>query len=159
MTKEISSKILQYTFSGIAGFIVAIESALVFFVPAMILVMLDVFTAYMLSRRVKKKYPDKAEGKFKSSYINRIMIRIIIIFLAVITGYYIDALILRDVGQDYALRFAMGISAFYQLWSCLENWSSENDDNTFAKALQRIMINKAERHLNVPLDDIFLKDK
>jgi hypothetical protein len=44
---------------------------------------------------------------------------------------------------------------FYELWSCLENWSSEND-KPIAKAMQRIMVNKAERHLNVPLSDILM---
>ena len=71
---------------------------------------------------------------------------------------YVDELVIK--GDDgFAVRFVVGIFLFYETWSCLENWSSEND-NKIAKALQRIMVNKAERHLDVPLSDILLdKDK
>jgi hypothetical protein len=55
------------------------------------------------------------------------------------------------------VRFAVAVFLFYEVWSCLENWSSENDQ-PIAKALQRVMVNKAERHLNVPLSDILMKD-
>jgi len=73
------------------------------------------------------------------------------VFIAIILGAYVDMLIVKN--GDIAVRFVMAVFLFYELWSCLENWSSENDA-PIARALQRIMVNKAERHLNVPLKDI-----
>ena len=51
-----------------------------------------------------------------------------------------DTLVLIS-GNGFAVRFVVGVFLFYEVWSCLENWSSEND-NKIAKALQRIMVNK-----------------
>ncbi len=67
-----------------------------------------------------------------------------------------DTLVLIS-GNGFAVRFVVGVFLFYEVWSCLENWSSEND-NKIAKALQRIMVNKIERHLDVPLSDILTPD-
>lgn len=67
-----------------------------------------------------------------------------------------DTLVLIS-GNGFAVRFVVGVFLFYEVWSCLENWSGEND-NKIAKALQRIMVNKIERHLDVPLSDILTPD-
>lgn len=67
-----------------------------------------------------------------------------------------DTLVLIS-GNGFAVRFVVGVFLFYEVWSCLENWSSEND-NKIAKALQRIMVNKIERLLDVPLSDILTPD-
>ena len=69
-----------------------------------------------------------------------------------VAGIAALALLLR---ADYTVFAVVAVFLFYELWSCLENWSSEND-KPIAKALQRIMVNKAERHLNVPLSDILM---
>jgi hypothetical protein len=80
----------------------------------------------------------------------------IVALLAIIVANYVDIYVIKD--SDIAVRFIVGVFLFYQVWSILENWSSEND-NKIAKALQRIMVNKAERHFNVPLGDIMLNEK
>ncbi len=156
MEFDFGYKASQVASSMVAGLIVSLESTVVFFIPALLMVAVDVYTAYQLSKRVKKKFPGHSDGKFKSSYIKRVLVTLIIIFIAMILGSYVDQLILRDMGQDYAVRGVMAAVVFYVGWSCLENWSSEND-SPFAKACQRVMINKAERHLKVPLDDLFFK--
>ena len=102
-----------------------------------------------------KKYPKECDGKFKSEHKFRVIYTMIIVFLAIILASYVDNLIFH--GGDIAVRFVMGVFLFYEIWSCLENWSTENDA-PLAKALQRIMISKAERHLEVPLSDILLHD-
>ncbi|MDR1116215.1 MAG: hypothetical protein LBL33_08755 [Tannerella sp.] len=80
----------------------------------------------------------------------------IIAFVLLIIAAYVDMLVIRD--GDTAVRASMCIILFYEGWSVLENWSSENE-NKIARALQRIMVNKAERHLNVPLSDILLNER
>lgn len=151
----IGAKLVQYLSSILAGFLVAFESSINFFIPCLIAVVLDVITAWFLGRRVHKKFPEHADGKFKSEYKYRIITTMIIIFLCLILASYVDKFVIKN--SDMAVRFVMGVFLAYQAWSCLENWSSEND-NKIAKALQRIMVNKAERHLNVPLADILIPD-
>jgi phage-related holin len=154
--KPIIDKLIQYLLSIGGGFLLAVESAMVFLVPCLIAVLVDVYAAWCLGRRVHKKYPEKADGKFKSEYKNRIMATMILIFSAIICAHYIDILVLK--GTDLAVRFTVGVFFFYEIFSILENWSSENDQ-PFAKVLQRMMVNKAERHFNVPLSDILLNEK
>ena len=137
-----------------AGLLVSVETSIPFFTPCLILTVLDVASAWDLGRRVHKKYPDRADGKFKSEYKYRILKTMILAFVCLILAAHLDQLLIRNMEEDYAVRFVMATFSFYQLWSVLENWSSENK-NKIARALQRIMVNKAERHLNVPLADIF----
>ena len=154
---KISEKLFQYGSSILAGLLLAFETSIDYFVPCLLAIILDIFSAYMLSRRVHKKYPKNSDGKFKSEYKYRVMITLAVVFVVLILAAYVDAL-LRHADDQLAVRWSMGVFLFYEAWSCLENWSSEND-NLFARALQRIMVNKAERHLNVPLSDILLKEQ
>lgn len=154
--KIIADKLAQYIFSIAGGLLVAFEAAIPFFIPCLIVTGLDIWAAYCLARRVHEKYPDKADGKFKSTYKYRIMLTMILALLAIIFAHYVDTEVIKD--SNMMVRYVVGIFFFYQIWSILENWSSEND-NKIAKALQRIMVNKAERHLNVPLSDIMLNEK
>ncbi len=158
MKKLIAQKLLQYASSLLGGLLIAFETSIDFFIPCLIAVVLDVISAWFLGRRVHQKYPEKSDGKFKSEYKRRILFTMIIVWLCIILANYVDTAV-RHSGDGLAVRFAVGVFLFYEIWSCLENWSSENDQ-PIARALQRIMVNKAERHLNVPLEDILLgKDK
>lgn len=154
--KQIIAKMWQYLVSISGGLLLAFETSIPFFVPCLIATVIDIIAAYCLARRVHKKHPDKSDGKFKSSYKYRIMYTMIIALLAIILANYVDIHVIKE--SDLAVRWVVGFFLIYQAWSILENWSSEND-NKIAKALQRIMVNKAERHLNVPLSDILLNDK
>jgi hypothetical protein len=154
---EIKAHFLQYISSAIGGLLLAIGTSIDYFIPCLLAIALDVFTAYMLSRRVHKKYPNNCEGKFKSEYKHRVMITLGVMFIVIILAAHVDMKI-RLSDDQLAVRFTMGAFLFYECWSCLENWSSENDE-PIAKALQRIMVNKAERHLDVPLSDILLGEK
>jgi uncharacterized membrane protein len=155
LTKTVIEKLLQYLVSIGGGLLLAFETSINFFVPCFIAVIVDVLAAWMLGRRVHKKYPEKAGGKFKSEYKFRIMVTMIVALLAIIVANYVDVHVIKD--SDIAVRFVVGVFLFYQVWSVLENWSSENE-NKIAKALQRIMVNKAERHFNVELSDIMFDE-
>jgi len=158
MSKEfIIGKLLQYATSIFGGVILAFETSLDYFMFCFLAIGLDVFSAYMLSRRVHKKYPKQSDGKFKSEYKWRVMITMGVVFVVIILASEVDIKI-RHADDGLAVRSAMGAFLFYEIWSCVENWSSMND-NKLAKALQRIMVNKAERHLDVPLSDILLKEE
>lgn len=157
LKEMIAQKLTQYVASIFGGLLLAFETSLDYFIPCLLAIGLDIFSAFMLSRRVHKKYPDKCDGKFKSEYKYRVMITLGVMFVVMILASYVDILV-RHSDDQLAVRVAMGAFLFYEIWSCVENWSSENDQ-PLAKALQRIMVNKAERHLDVPLSDILLKDE
>ena len=153
---KIGQKLLQNATSVFGGLLLAIETSMDYFIPCFFAIGLDICSAYMLSRRVHRLHPDKSDGKFKSEYKYRVMITLAVVFVVLILAAYVDMGV-RRADDQLAVRWTMGIFLFYEGWSCLENWSSENS-NPFARALQRIMVNKAERHLNVPLGDILLHE-
>jgi phage-related holin len=153
--KSILSKSLQYIFSIGGGLLLAFESSIQFFIPCLIVTIIDVWAAFCLARRVHKKHPDRSDGKFKSGYKYRIMYTMIIAFLAIILANYVDVQVIKD--SDIAVRAVVGFFIFYQAWSIGENWSSENE-NKMAKVFQRVMVNKAERHFNVHMSDILLNE-
>ena len=152
--ESIISKLIQWGTSLGAGLLLAVETSIPFFTPCLILTALDVYSAWDLGRRVHKKFPDRADGKFKSEYKFRILKTMILAFVCLILASHLDQILIRNMDTAYAVRAVMATFCFYQGYSILENWSSENK-NKVARALQRIMVNKAERHLNVPLQDIF----
>lgn len=145
-------KFIQLTISLLSGAWIAIESTTIFLIPCLIATLLDVYSAFSLARRVHRLQPNKSDGKFKSEYKGRVLKTLILGFVAVILAHYIDAHILHD--SDLVTRFTVGTFLFYQLWSVLENWSSENEGNKIAKILQKIMVSKVERHFEVDLSDI-----
>ena len=148
-------KAIQYTVCIAAGLLAAFETTIDFFMPCLLSIVLDIISAWFLGRRVHRKHPELCDGKFKSEYKFRVMYTLIIIFIVVILSAYVDRIVLR--GADVAVRFSVAMFLAYELWSCLENWSSEND-KPWARVLQRIMVNKAERHLSVPLADLLLNN-
>lgn len=152
----LKKKLMQYVVSVGGGLLMALETSIDFFVPCLLAVVLDVISAYFLGRRVHKKYPEKSDGKFKSEYKRRIMFTMIIVWMCIILASYVDIYVRKNT-DELAVRFAVAVFLFYESWSCLENWSSENEQ-PMARALQRVMVNKAERHLNVPLKDLLMKE-
>lgn len=156
MKEVIVNKLLQYAISIGGGILLAFETTIDYFMPCMLAIILDVITAWMLSRRVHKKSPDKSDGKFKSEYKYRVMLTLGVVFIVLLLAAYVDLLVRKEPDQ-LAVRATMCAFLFYEVWSCLENWSSENDA-PLARALQRIMVNKAERHFNVKLSDILMKE-
>ena len=156
LIRLLKEKLTQYVVSVFGGLVMAIETSIDFFIPCLLAVVIDVISAYFLGRRVHMRYPDKSDGKFKSEYKRRIVYTMIIVWLCIILANYVDIYVRKEV-DGIAVRFVVAVFLFYETWSCLENWSSENE-KPIARALQRIMVNKAERHLNVPLKDILLKE-
>lgn len=147
----ITERLIQYITSIAGGFLLALEASVIYWSMCFLVIILDVLSAYDLSRRLHRKNPAKYDGKFKSEYKYRILTTMIVMLIAIMLAYFVDHLIIKE--SDIAQRFVVGFFIFYQLWSICENWSSEND-NKLAKILQKIMINKAERHFNVDLSDL-----
>ena len=134
-------------------------------IVAIIFIVYDAWTAYQLDKRVKKKYPDKATrpAKFVSFAFGKVVTntipkRLMLILLAFLCEHWV--FIHVDIPLSYIVT---GVICFEQFWSILENEAScrSEQDSKFWKLLQKITIDKTERHFDVALDDLKeeLKDK
>jgi len=111
---QVCQRLIQWLTSMIAGFLVAVETSIDFFVPCLIAVILDVISAYFLGRRVHKKFPDKSDGKFKSEYKLRIMTTMIVAWLFVILASYIDVNV-RNASDEMAVRCFMNFGLAWKI--------------------------------------------
>ncbi|MDR2917630.1 MAG: hypothetical protein LBV74_22795 [Tannerella sp.] len=146
--------VFKWLFAGVGATIGYLKPTIPFAVICLAAVALDCFSAYQLSKRVRKKHPDANDGKFKSKYANRVFNTIIKVYALIVLAYYVDRIIIPTENGLYLPNIIAGMFCFVQIWSFLENESSENDAH-WARVLQRIMVNKAERHFNLPLKDVF----
>ena len=127
-------------------------------IVVIIFICYDAYTAFQLDRRVKIKYPDKAkhgEPKFTSFAFGKIITttipkRLMLIFLAFLVEHWV--FIHFDIPLSYVVT---GVICFEQTWSILENESScrSEEDGHFYKVLQKIMVDKTERHFDINLED------
>jgi len=144
---------------GAAGWLIAaFRPTFPLMVVALCFIVYDAITAYRLERRVAAKYPDKArgEGKFNSDDFgkllkNTIPSRLVVIILAFMVEKWVFTFI--DIPLSYIVT---GLICFEQAWSIMENESSCRDDkeNVFWRILQKIMIDKTARHLNMTAEEL-----
>lgn len=145
--------------SGIGWLVGEFQPTFPLMVVAIVLIVYDAWTAYNLDKRVKQKYPDKAkrhEAKFTSFAFgkvvrNTIPKRLVLILLAYLVEHWV--FIHVQVPLSYIVA---GVICFEQAWSIMENESScrNESESRFWRMLQKIMIDKTERHFDVHLDDI-----
>jgi hypothetical protein len=153
-------KIAFAAFGGIVGWAVAeFKPTFPLIIIAVIFILYDAYTAYKLDRRVHMKYPDKVsrkKAKFTSFAFGKVVRftipqRLWIIFLAFLVEHWVF------IHVTIPLSFIVtGAICFEQAWSMLENESSCRDesDSRFWKILQRIMVDKTERHFDIDLKDL-----
>lgn len=133
-------------------------------IVAVIFIVYDAYTAYQLDKRVHKKYPDKVKRdktKFNSFEFSKVVKqtipkRLSLIFLAYLVEHWV--FIHVSIPLSYVVT---GVICFEQAWSILENESScrSEEDGQFYKLLQKIMVDKTERHFDVHLEDFKKKPK
>ena len=75
----------------------------------------------------------------------------------IVLVFVIDRIVIPTENGMYLPNVVAGMFCLVQIWSVLENESSENDAK-WARVLQRIMVNKAERHFDVKLGEILSDD-
>jgi len=145
----------KWLFIVIGAFFSYLKPTIPFVLICLFATILDCYSAYALSRRVRIKNPRANDGKFKSKYASKVFSTIIKAYALIALAYLIDTVIMPS--GMYLPNIVAGMFCFVQIWSFLENESSENSSK-WAKVMQRIMVNKAERHFDVPIQDI-LSDK
>lgn len=141
---------------GLIGAVAAmIRPTFPFILVCTLVVLADCYTAWSLSRRVKKRFPEANDGKFKSNYAGRVFVTLIKIYTLTILVHLIDVMVFPEVSLHLP-QIVAGMVCFWQIWSMLENESSCNDAK-WAKIAQRIMVDKTERHFDIDLHE--LKEK
>lgn len=142
-------------FIFVAGALFGIlEPTIPFAAICLLAIIVDCITAYRLGRRVKKLKPDAAsdDGKFRSSYARRMFYTLCVVYACTLLGWLIDTYIYTFVDL-YLANFISGGFCLVQLVSILENESSCNNAR-WAKVLQKVLVNKAARHLEVDESDL-----
>lgn len=120
-----------------------------------IAVIFDCISAIRLAKRVKKNGDGK--GKIESRKGLIIIDKLSVIYSLIVFGYLIDTYI-ATMFNLYLPNIVAGIFCFWNFWSILENESSLKDAR-WAKIMQRILVDKAERHFDIDLKDFKEKQK
>lgn len=151
------------TIGGFIGwFIGEFEPIFPLGIVMILFVLYDAYSAYLLDKRVHKKYPDKVQrrkAKFNSFKFGKVIKKTIPERLAlIILAYLAEKYVFLHV--DWHLEYVCCAAIiFEQLLSIAENMSSCNDtDSRFWKMLKKILIDKTEKHLEVELDE-YKEDK
>lgn len=157
---EMSSFLGRILFTTLGGVLGALERSLPLMLIAVLAILLDALTAWRLSRRVRRS-GGASSGKFKSSHFGRVIWTMWLVCSLILLAGMIEQHPLFGVQFPLANIIMMAV-CFWQIWSILENESSCNGAS-WAKFLQRIMVDKTGRHLDIDLkqtiDEITDKDK
>ena len=141
-------------FVGLLGaFLSVIEPTLPIVTICIVFVLWDCLSAWELSRRVKKRFPGANDGKFKSNYAGRVIVTIIKAFAAIVLADMVQRYITNSFYILDLPRLVAGIICGWQIWSILENESSCNNAK-WAIVLQKILVDKTERHFDIDLSDL-----
>lgn len=150
--KELLSIIGRNIMTLFGAFLAMLEPTIPFILICTLAVLCDCYTAWALSRRVKKKYPGSNDGKFKSNYAGRVFVTLIKVYALTVLAHLIDLYIFPDLSLRLP-NIVAGAVCFWQVWSMLENESSCNDAR-WAKVAQRVMVDKTERHFDIDLHEL-----
>lgn len=143
----------KIAFITLGGLISILSNTVVFAAICSLAVCMDCYSAWSLSKRVKKSFPQSNDGKFKSKYARKIFKTIFEIYSLIILFYLVDTHILEQP-ELYGTKFISGIFCAVQVWSMLENASSCNGE-PWAKIMQKIMVDKASRHFDIDFKEAF----
>lgn len=152
------TKAIFAAFGGLAGWIVAeFKPTFPLVIVAVIFIIYDAYTAYLLDKRVKAAYPDKAlrrDAKFTSFAFGKVVRTTIPKRLWVITlAYLVEHWVFIHISIPLSY-VVTGAICFEQAWSILENESScrSESESRFWRLLQKVMVDKTERHFDIKLD-------
>lgn len=143
---------------GIGWLIGEFKPAFPLMIVAVILIVSDAWSAFQLDKRVHKKYPTKTQrrkAKFTSFAFGKVITQTIpkrlwLIILAFLVEKYVFIHVTLHLSY-----FVAGAICIEQFWSILENEASCRDEKAskFWKLLQKVLIDKTERHFDVNLDE------
>lgn len=140
----------RYIIALFMGVVAALEPTLQFAIILLFAILFDCLSAYDLSRRLKKQFPNQVSGKFESHYALKMLKTFIQAYSTVVLLHWVDVIILKNFPYLNLSNIGAAVFCAIQLWSIFENISSANGAG-WAKKMQKIMIDKAKRHFDVDL--------
>lgn len=146
-----STRIAAAALGGIVSNLIQPVLPLAIICTAMVLA--DVVSAWALSRRVARTYPNalkRGAGKIQSHKLGKSLITIGKIYALLIMATAIDTTVLGNADLRLA-RFSAGAVCFWQAISVLENEASCSNAS-WARIARRWLIDKARRHFNIEDD-------
>lgn len=156
MEKLDYSIIGRWLMSALGGVIALLEPTLPYILICTLAILYDCYTAWSLSRRVRKAHPDKVcktnGGKFNSHHFGKVVLTLLKSYALIVLAYLIHLHITGGLGVDVT-KVAAGAIIFWQLWSILENESSCNGAK-WARVAQKILVDKTSRHFDINLDTL-----
>lgn len=144
--------VFKYLIVIVIGIIATLEPTIKFAFILFFSILLDCLSAYDLSRRLKRKHPNKVVGKFQSHFAQKMFKTFLQAYLVVVLLHLIDVELTGNLGYWSLSNIGAATFCGIQLWSILENISSANGAG-WAKILQKIMIDKTKRHFDIDLSD------
>ena len=111
---------------------------------------LDCLTAYGLNRRMKEK--GLTTGRFSSAKFFRALVRLIVWVAGIFFCHLIDVHVLVDIRQLHLANWLTLLICLGTAISILENVTTESDD-PLAKLIQKVLVSKAERHIEIDIDN------
>lgn len=155
-TKNLRSVVLplvgKWVVGSVGGVVAFLRPTIPFIGICTLAVLFDCYTAWALSRRVKKKFPGANDGKFKSVYAGRVFLTLVKVYALTVLAFLIDEYIIPGSSWNLA-NIVAGMVCFWQIWSMLENESSCNNA-AWAKIAQKILVDKTERHFDIDLSEL-----
>lgn len=145
-----NQSLYKYLFVTYAGFLVMLQDITMLVVVCTLAVMFDCISAISLARRVKKA--GKGTGKVTSQKGLKTINTLLTIYSLIMLAYMIDTYVIT-MFDLYIANLVSGIFCFWHMWSILENTSSANNAR-WAKVMQRVLVDKTERHFDINLDDL-----
>lgn len=149
--------LFKWSLTMLASLIAILEPTLPFILIALGFIVGDCITSWRLACRVKKK-TGKASGKFQSSKFGKVLITSLIALALICLAFLVEKYILVMYKDIYLANYVAFLVCFKELWSMLENESSCSDSK-WAKVLQKVMIDKAERHFDIDLSGLEEKEE
>jgi len=141
----------KYLLGALFGIVAVVAPTIEFAAVLMFAILLDCWSAYDLSRRLKRIYPDNVEGKFKTRYAMKIFRTFLQVYTVILLLHLVDTVLLRDFDYLNLSNIAAAVFCGIQILSILENLSSANGA-AWAKLLQRFLVDKAKRHFKIYID-------
>lgn len=134
-----------------------IEPTLPYMIICFFALVLDMVSAWRLSVRVKEAHK-AGDGKLKSLHIKKVFSDFMVICALIVLCYYIDKEIIVVIDNMYLANIVAAGFALNQVLSILENESSCNGA-TWARGMQKILVDKTNRHLGINLEQFNDEDK
>lgn len=152
------SYVARVGFTLLGALLAYFEPALDYIQIATLFILADCWTAWRLGKRVAAAYPEAAKPhahKFLSSNFGRVIITLLKSYVLILLAHQLDVVITGGEPVSMA-KIAAGAICFWQLWSILENESSCRTGRfaNFCKLLQRVLVDKTSRHLDIDLSSL-----